>query len=111
MRNSILRPYFAELVSCAWSYKLDAFRVRVKNSTILLSPNSDTSLTHGVHIDAITVSPQLRRKGDGTRSMETLCRRADRHQITLEGGPIYTGSRSDRQAPAWRAHGSEPQCW
>ena len=81
------RAIFKEIGNVRWT-PFDSFEVKTKaGATLFLSPNSDF-LPSTVRIDEITVPERMRRRGIASEALATLCRLADKYNITLEGGPV-----------------------
>jgi|SRR5689334_14215624 len=69
----------------------DAFVVTTKQKVkLVLCPNEclENETPKQVIVDEIYVPWRLRRKGNATKTLTVLCRLADKHRITLLGGPI-----------------------
>ena len=104
-RNKISsRSIFQEIGKVRWTNN-HSFEVRTKFAArLFLSPNtdSDSGLPTQVIIDEIFVPKRIRRLGNASKAMVTLCWLADKYQFGLEGGLI--GQRNgewDEKFVAW----------
>jgi predicted GNAT family acetyltransferase len=94
------RSIFKEIGEVRWRF--DAFAVRTKRGAIMmLSPNSDVSPSV-VRIDEIRVPERIRGRGAASEALATLCRLADQHGFTIEGGPVgWSNSASSKKFVEW----------
>lgn len=80
---------FSEIDEVEWSRDRDAFVVETRaGARLVLSPNSDETVAHGVHIDEIEVPKGVRQQGSATLAACELCQLADRYEFRLEAGPV-----------------------
>lgn len=91
MNRSPMSPaaVFTEIGKVEWSYDRDAFVIETRvGARLVLSPNSDETVAHGVHVDEIEVPERMRKRGAANYAVTALCNLADRYQFRLEGGPV-----------------------